>query len=87
MQHKKIQALGLPSLVDEILITDELAGNGNTHNFRKPNDLAYLIMRRRLGVALRNTAYVGVDPERDFVAPGKLGMKCYLYVNEDRLYG
>ena len=87
MQNKKIQALNLRKMVDEVLITDELAGNGNVHEFRKPNDLAYLIMRKRLGVALRNMAYVGEDPDLDFTAPQKLGMKCYQYVNEDRLYG
>lgn len=86
VQNRKIDALNLRSLTDEILITDELAGNADAKAFRKPNDLAYLIMRRRLGVALRNMAYVGIDPERDFVAPQKLGMHCYRYVNEDGLY-
>lgn len=86
MQNQKIDALKLRPLVDEILITDELAGNADAHVFRKPNDLAYLIMRRRLGVALRNMAYVGIDPERNFAAPQKLGMRCYMYVNKDSLY-
>ncbi|SDB21288.1 sugar transferase [Eubacterium oxidoreducens] len=86
MQNNKIDALGLDKYVDEILITDELAGHGNVHEFRKPNDIAYLIMRKRLGIALRNMAYVGEDPKLDFEAPQKLGMVCYQYVNPDRLY-
>ena len=85
-QRNKIKALGLDLLVDEIIVTDELAGNGNVKVFRKPNDLAYLIMRRRLDIPLRNMAFVGDNIETDFVAPKKLGMKCYLYENEDRLY-
>ena len=43
-------------------------------------------MRRRLDIPLRNMAFVGDNIETDFVAPKKLGMKCYLYENEDRLY-
>jgi FMN phosphatase YigB (HAD superfamily) len=85
-QRNKIKALNLESMVDEIIITDELAGNGNVHEFRKPNDIAYLIMRRRLDVPLRNMAYVGSDAKLDFEAPKKLGMVCYQYMNEDKLY-
>lgn len=74
-------------MVDEIIITDELAGHGNRKEFRRPNDIAYLIMKKRLGIACRNMAFVGDDRELDFVAPGKLGMKCCWLVNEDGLYG
>ncbi len=86
MQRNKIKALDLEKYLDEILVTDELAGHGNVHEFRKPNDIAYLIMRKRLGIALRNMAYVGEDPKLDFDAPQKLGMVCYQFVNPDRLY-
>ena len=86
-QNAKIDSLGIRPLVDEIIITDELAGHGNRKEFRRPNDIAYLIMRKRLGIACRNIAFVGDDRELDFAAPGKLGMKCCWLVNEDRLYG
>lgn len=86
-ENAKIDSLGIRNMVDEIIITDELAGHGNPKEFRKPNDIPYVIMRKRLGIACRNMAFVGDDKEMDFVAPGKLGMKCCLYVNEDRLYG
>lgn len=86
-QNAKIDSLGLRSLVDEIIITDELAGHGDPKEFRKPNDIAHLIMKKRLGIACRNMAFVGDDREMDFVAPLKLGMKCCYYINEDRLYG
>ena len=41
---------GLDKMADEILITDELAGHGNVMEFRKPNDLPFLIMRKRLEI-------------------------------------
>lgn len=87
VQNGKIDSLGLRSLVDEILITDELAGNGDVKAFRRPNDLAYLIMKRRLDVPCRNTAWVGDDKNTDFIAPNKLGMHCYWLINEDSLDG
>ena len=86
MQNAKLDSLGIRSLVDEIILTDELAGHGDWKEFSKPNDIAYLIMKKRLGIACRNIAYVGDDREIDFVAPGKLGMKCFWFINEDRLY-
>ena len=86
MQRAKIEALGLEKYLDEIIITDELAGNGNVHEFRKPNDIAYLIMRKRLNIALRNMAFVGEEEELDFIAPQKLGMECYQFVNDDMLF-
>lgn len=73
-------------MADEILITDELAGHGNVMEFRKPNDLPFLIMRKRLEIPCRNMAFVGDDIEKDFIAPKALGMECYWKKNEDRLY-
>ncbi|MDO4555748.1 MAG: HAD family hydrolase [Lachnospiraceae bacterium] len=85
-QNAKIDSLGLRSMVDEIIITDELAGHGNPKEFRKPNDLAYLIMRKRLGIACRNMLFVGNERDRDFIAPEKVGMKCCWFENGDGLY-
>lgn len=59
VQRAKIEALGLDKMADEILITDELAGHGNVMEFRKPNDLPFLIMKKRLDVPCRNMAFVG----------------------------
>ena len=73
-------------MADEILITDELAGHGNVMEFRKPNDLPFLIMRKRLEIPCRNMAFVGDDIEKDFIAPKALGMECYWKKNEDGLY-
>ena len=86
VQRAKIEALGLDKMADEILITDELAGHGNVMEFRKPNDLPFLIMKKRLDVPCRNMAFVGDDIEKDFIAPRALGMECYWKKNEDGLY-
>lgn len=83
MQHNKLQHLNLYELVDEVIVTDDLAGHGNVNEFRKPNDIAYLIMKKRLGLALRNMAFVGGNADLDFEAPGKLGMKCYRYMSAE----
>lgn len=86
VQRAKIKALGLDTMADEYLITDELAGNGDVNEFRRPNDIAFLIMKKRMGIPCRNMAFVGDDRERDFAAPESLGMECYWKKNKDGLY-
>ncbi|MCH5162006.1 MAG: HAD-IA family hydrolase [Clostridiales bacterium] len=61
-QRKKIEALGLSALVDEIIITDELGGK----EFRKPNPTAFEKMSTLLGVPLDQMMYVGDNPKKDF---------------------
>ncbi len=81
-QRKKISALGLDSLVDDIIITDELGGE----QFRKPNDISYRIIQRRFGIPFEQMAYVGDNCSKDFHAPRQLGMKTILFKNKDGLY-
>lgn len=81
-QKKKIEALGLAELVDEILITDELGGV----QFRKPNDVGFRILKYRLGVPYERMAYVGDNPRKDFHAPRMLGMPYVYFQNPEGLY-
>ena len=81
-QRKKIEALGLAALVDEILITDDLGGA----QFRKPNDVGFRILKYRLGVPYEHMAYVGDNPKKDFHAPRMLGMPYIYFDNQDSLY-
>ena len=81
-QRNKIQALGLHKLVDEIMITDELGGE----KFRKPNDIAFRVMQRRLGVPFERMMYVGDNLGKDFAAPAALSMQCLYFNNPDGLY-
>ena len=81
-QHAKIASLGLESLVDEIIITDELGGA----QFRKPCDIAFRIMQKKLGEPFEQMVYVGDNPKKDFTAPRALGMKSIWIKNSDGLY-
>lgn len=81
-QNAKLDALGLRELVDEIIITDSLGGI----QFRKPNELAFRLMREKLCTSFQKMAYVGDNSNKDFVAPEKLGMRAIHFVNPDGLY-
>ena len=81
-QRNKIKALGLESLVDDIIITDELGGS----QFRKPCDIAFRIMQNRWRLPYEQIVYVGDNPNKDFQACRQLGMRWKYFRNEDGLY-
>lgn len=81
-QKKKIQALGLDKLIDDIVITDELGGT----QFRKPCDIAFRIMQCRWGLPFAQMVYVGDNAEKDFQAPKQLGMRSVFFRNKDGIY-
>lgn len=81
-QRAKITALGLEALVDEIIVTDELGGV----QFRKPCDIAFRIMQKKMNTTFEQMVYVGDNPKKDFIAPYALGMKSIWFKNIDGLY-
>lgn len=81
-QRNKIKVLGLESLIDDIIITDELGGT----QFRKPNDISFRIMQNRWRLPFEQIMYVGDNPNKDFQAPKQLGMRWVYFANEDGLY-
>lgn len=81
-QRNKIKALGLDSLMDDIIITDELGGL----QFRKPCDIAFRIMQNRWRIPFEQIVYVGDNSNKDFQAPKQLGMRWKYFANEDGLY-
>lgn len=81
-QKRKLQALGLDKLIDDIIITDELGGT----QFRKPCDIAFRIMQRRWGIPFEKMVYVGDNAEKDFQAPKQLGMRSVWVQNKEGLY-
>ncbi len=85
-QKKKIEALHLEKYVDEIIITDELAGNGLPEKFRKPNPISYQIMKERLNVTYDKMVYIGDNVQKDFKAPKRIGMGTIWFRNEDGIY-
>lgn len=82
-QRGKIAALGLESMVDAILITDELGGP----EYRKPCEKAFYLIRDMIGInGYAKMCYVGDNIKKDFIAPGKLGMRSIWFKNADGLY-
>lgn len=81
-QRKKLSALGLDDLVDDVIITDELGGV----QFRKPCDIAFRIMQRKWGIPFGQLIYVGDNLQKDFHAPRQLGMQYRHIDNKDGIY-
>ena len=81
-QRAKIEALGLETLVDHVIITDELGGT----SFRKPCDLAFKKMQEHMQVPFERMMYIGDNVIKDFVAPEHLGMKSCHVIPPDGLY-
>ncbi len=81
-QKKKIQALGLDKVIENIIITDELGGI----QFRKPCDKAFHIMQCRLKKPFERMIYVGDNVQKDFQAPEQLGMRSIWFRNKEGLY-
>lgn len=67
-QHAKIDALGLRSRVDEIIVTDDWG-----REFWKPHPRAFEETASRLGVPPSACTYVADNPAKDFIAPLALG--------------
>lgn len=81
-QQNKIEALGLNSVVDDIIITDELGGK----QFRKPCDIAFRIIATRWRLNPSEIVYVADNISKDFQAPQQLGMKHLWFRNKNGLY-
>lgn len=61
-QNNKIDALGMRAFAEKIIVTDELGGVG----YRKPNPIAFEMMRDFFGVDYTQMLYVGDNPRKDF---------------------
>lgn len=81
-QRVKIEALNLKSIVNEIIITDELGGL----EYQKPNKIPFELMQNKLNTPYERMAYVGDNIAKDFLAPEKLGMYSIHFNNSDGLY-
>jgi putative hydrolase of the HAD superfamily len=69
-QARKVEALGLRSLVDCVVYADEL-GSGRAKPKREP----FLVAARQLSVAVTRTVFVGDDSVRDIFGAARVGMK------------
>lgn len=69
VQRNKIAALGLESLFDVIICTDELG-----RECWKPSTIPYKIALDLLQVSSSEAVYVSDDPSKDFLGPNSIGM-------------
>lgn len=81
-QNAKLNALRLRSLVDEIIITDELGGV----ECRKPNPAAFIQMQKIMAAPFEAMCYIGDNIRKDFIAPENLGMRSVYFKNSIGLY-
>jgi putative hydrolase of the HAD superfamily len=81
MQNNKIDALGLRSRFDEIILTDKWGSQ-----YWKPHPRAFEEMARRLAVPPQCCLYVADNPAKDFVAPNALGWRTLWIKRPGSLY-
>lgn len=81
MQRHKIEALGLRTRLDKIILTAEF-GEG----FGKPHTRAFETMAERLGTNPALCAYVADNPAKDFAAPNVLGWRTVQIRRVDGIY-
>lgn len=69
VQNRKILALGLEELVDEIIYTDVFG-----RDFWKPSSLPFLVASEMLNLDPRDAMYVGDNITKDFIGANLVGM-------------
>jgi putative hydrolase of the HAD superfamily len=69
VQKNKVSALGLFSIMDCVIYSDELGVEN-----RKPSQLPYINALQLLRSSTRNSVYVGDNPNKDFVGAKELGL-------------
>lgn len=69
VQKNKVESLNLVNLVDLIIYTDSFG-----REFWKPHTRAFEAALKEFNVPPGEAVYIGDNPQKDFVAPNKLGM-------------
>jgi putative hydrolase of the HAD superfamily len=80
-QQRKVEALGLARLVDEILFTDALPPGS-----AKPSPAAFEQLMCRFDVRPEQCVYVADNPRKDFIGPRQLGWFTIRLVRPDGVY-
>lgn len=70
VQRAKFMALGLESLFDAVVFTDDLPGDA-----AKPSRLGFEVALTHLGIAAGKAVYLADDVSKDFLGPRALGMR------------
>src|SRR5207249_9586322 len=69
-QQRKVEALGLQAWFDPILLTDRWG-----RDFWKPHERAFREIEALTAAGGAACAYLGDNPQKDFVAPSRLGWR------------
>jgi putative hydrolase of the HAD superfamily len=69
-QKNKASALGIESMMEKIIYTDEFGPD-----FWKPSPFAYQELMRLFNVQPELCIYIADNPKKDFIAPNQLGWK------------
>jgi putative hydrolase of the HAD superfamily len=69
-QRNKAEALGLPGLLKDLVLTGEWGAE-----YSKPHHRAYRHYADLWGIAPESLVYIGDNPKKDFVAPNELGWR------------
>lgn len=79
VQHAKIAALGLDKRLDCVVVTDDFG-------LSKPQAAVYEKCLLALGCAASEAAYVGDNPQKDFIGAKTLGMDTFRIVREKGMH-
>lgn len=79
-QEKKIKSLGLETLIDIIIYTDQWG-----REYWKPSIKAFEEASKILGLTHSELCYIGDNPEKDFLAPRSLGWCTIRYRHPNQL--
>lgn len=77
VQHQKVKALNLVTMVDCIIITDDYG-----HDYWKPSSKPYEKMLEKLEVPVQNSVFVGDNPHKDFIGAREIGMNTIRIIRE-----
>jgi putative hydrolase of the HAD superfamily len=80
-QELKLEALGLPPRLDEVIVTGELGAE-----YEKPHPRAFELMADALGFSHSQFAFVADNASKDFVAPNALGWTTIQIVRPEGIY-
>jgi putative hydrolase of the HAD superfamily len=78
VQWNKIKGLDIESLVDRIIVTDDMG-----MEFWKPDKRSYLDMIEYFNVAKNECIYIGDNPNKDFIGAKELEIKTIRIIREN----
>lgn len=77
VQWNKIKALNLEKIIDKIIVTDDYG-----HGYGKPHEKSYKEIIEYFNLAPYEGAYIGDNPNKDFIGAKKLGIKTIRIIHD-----